>query len=177
MDGMPLVGNDTTDPTLRRVFDKVLDARGSLNNLYQVLANAPVMLEAWIEFAWTLRADAVSDRALRELMILRVAQLSDADYEWGAHAPMAAEAGVSEEQLEQLGHWRDAGVYDEQERLVLTIADELTETVELRPETLEEVRRTFGDQQTVELVLTAAFYSCVSRVLRGLAVPLESGDA
>ena len=177
MDGMPLVGSDTTDPTLQRVFERVQGAHGRINNLYQILANAPTMLEAWIDFAWTLRADAKSDRALRELMIMRVAQLSEADYEWQAHWPMALESGVTEEKLDGLAEWEQSDRYSAEERLVLMIAEELTVTGALKPRTLADVRGHFGEEQTVELVLTAAFYSCVSRVLLGLGVPMQpTGD-
>lgn len=38
-------------------------------NLYRALANAPDVLDAWLRFAWSLRDDCTTPRALRELMI------------------------------------------------------------------------------------------------------------
>ncbi len=40
-------------------------------------------------------SEAKSPRALRELMILRGAQIMGADYEWTHHVPMARAAGVA----------------------------------------------------------------------------------
>jgi hypothetical protein len=45
--------------------------------LYRTLANQPELLRGWLVFAWRLRLACSSPRRLRELMIVRGAQLSD----------------------------------------------------------------------------------------------------
>jgi 4-carboxymuconolactone decarboxylase len=173
---LPLVGDDTSDPDLGSIYQRVREANGSIGNLYRLLAHSPKLLGAWIDFAWTLRFDVESDRQLRELMIVRVAHLTQAEYEWNAHWKVALAVGVPEAKLRALQHWRDSEEFSPEERLALEMTEELTMTTDLAGETLGRVRSAFGDTQAVELVLTAAFYSCVSRVTKGLSVPLEPAD-
>jgi 4-carboxymuconolactone decarboxylase len=176
MDSFPMVADDTDDPDLRRIYERIREANGSIGNLYRVLGTAPAMLEAWIDFAWKLRFDTEADRGIRELAILRIAQLTRAEYEWRAHWKAALGVGVPEAKLRAVSDWRTSEALSPEERLVLEMAEELTTSTTLSSGTLERMRATFGDRQTVELVLTAAFYSCVSRVVKGLAVAPEALD-
>ena len=57
--------------------------------------------------------------------------------------------------------------------VVLSATESLTVTGELSDAERGQLIDRFGEQQTVELVLTIAFYSCVSRVLGGLGVPSD----
>lgn len=172
---LPLVGEDTTDETLNRVYERVRQAVHHVPNLYRTLGNAPNLLEAWIDFAWQLRHDAVTDRGTRELLIMRTAQLNGTDYEWRHHWSMAIESGVSEEQLGALDGWRDSPLFSDEQQAVLAMAEELAQTTKVSDTTWAALQKTFDDRQLVELVLTGAFYACVSRVLGGLQVPIEEG--
>jgi 4-carboxymuconolactone decarboxylase len=75
---------------------------GEPPNLYKALGNHPKLIAAWTEFSKTLRYDTRTPRALRELVILRGAQLMRSEYEWAQHLPMARKAGVSEAQIKDL---------------------------------------------------------------------------
>ncbi|HEY2562059.1 MAG TPA: carboxymuconolactone decarboxylase family protein [Acidimicrobiales bacterium] len=176
MPELPLLSGTEGDERVRAVYDRVSEGFGHWPNLYATLANAPDLLAAWVDFAWTLRAVPESDRALRELAIMRVAQLSGSDYEWQAHWPMALDAGVPTAKLTALDDWRNAGHFSADERLVLGATESLTSAGELSVTERSQLVATFGEQQMVEMVLTIAFYSCVSRVLGGLGVPADHRD-
>jgi 4-carboxymuconolactone decarboxylase len=169
--GVPLVDVETEDPIVRKAFDRSLRAAGRVGNLYRVLAHSPVLLERWTGFAWALRSEPEVSRALRELSILRLSQLTGSRYQWDQHHPMALDAGATPEQIAALGDWSASDEFDADERLVLKMTDELTRTCELEHSTREALVERFGERGCVELVVTAAFYSCVSRILLGLDVP------
>ena len=105
---LPLVPVDSDDPLVAEVFDAVRAMGWPVPTLYRALGNSPAMLRAWTAFAWPLRNDASTPRALRELIIMRVAQLTDAPYEWLAHWDMAVEHDVAVEQLHDLWRWRES---------------------------------------------------------------------
>jgi alkylhydroperoxidase family enzyme len=128
------------------------------------------MLNAWISFAWPLRQDAASPRGLRELTIMRVAQLTSASFEWIAHWDMALKHGISVEQLEELGRWRESTRFSTGEQAALDLTDQLTLELEVSDQTWTALTERFSDGELVELVLTISFYSCVSRVLRALQI-------
>jgi alkylhydroperoxidase family enzyme len=171
---LPLVGDDdAADATLQRTYERIRIANGGISNLYRTLANAPDMLEAWIEFAWKLRFAPATDRLLREVGIMKVAHLTQAPYEWAAHWRLSMSLGMDEGKLADIPTWEESDRFSPEEELVLEAATELTRGGHLDDATLSRLQATFGDAQTVELVLTIAFYSCVARVLEGLHVPQE----
>ena len=100
---------------------------------------------------------------------MRVAQLTGTAYEWLAHYDMAVAQGVPEATLEQLTSWRTNADLDDVEREVLAMTDELTLDLEVADATWAALAERYEPGELVELVLTAAFYSCVSRVAAHVA--------
>src|SRR5438874_11610012 len=86
---LPLVSDRPDDPDLRRIFDDLRRQGREPSNLYRTLGHAPRMLRAWVGMAWPLRTEPSVRRALRELMIMRGAQLTGAVYEWAPHRERA----------------------------------------------------------------------------------------
>lgn len=140
-----------------------LDDRPGLPELYAVLGNAPPMLSAWLDFAWDLRYEPRSPRALRELVILLAGLRLEAPYCITAHLRMAAEAGVCAEQVEDLPRWASSSAYDATERACLRLADAML-TRAVTGSEIDDVRRLLDDEQAIEIVLTVAFYMMVAPV-------------
>jgi alkylhydroperoxidase family enzyme len=173
MPRLPLLPTDTDNAQLAELFDWVRAQGVEVPALYRVIGNEPTLLKAWIAFAWSLRLDARTPRALRELLIMRGAQLQVVAYEWAHHWPMAVTAGVSEDQLRALATWQTSELFDDDERLVLQLADEVAGGTGGSEETMASLRARFGDAAAVELTLTASFYVCVARFLNSIDLELE----
>lgn len=173
---LPLVDSESSDPALARVFDRFREAGREVPTLYRTLANAPAMLNAWVGMAWPLRLEATTSRALRELIIMRVAQLTRTGYEWVAHRPMALHCGITAEQLADLHRWRESERFSEEEREALAMTDELTDGLDVSDAVWETLAVRYQPGEIVELVLTASYYACVSRTLRALRLPVDPGD-
>lgn len=167
---LELVSADIDDPILNPIFDRFRDAGHEPPDLYRVLANAPAMLKAWVDLAWPLRLEATTSRALRELMIMRVAVLTDAAFEWEAHWPAALRAGVLEAQLSQLNDWPSSAEFTSTERAALRCVDEVVRDGSASEEAVAGLRAEFSDAECVELLLTASFYCCVSRTLLSFGI-------
>jgi alkylhydroperoxidase family enzyme len=154
--------------------EATLTTRGAAQlNLYRALANAPAITRAWLEFIWALRDDCDTPRSLRELVILRTAVRHESAYEWHHHAAMAQTAGVDPDRLEAVRSWQASAAFDDSERAALALTDAICDAA-----VTDEVWRTAADRFTpselVELVVTAATYVMVPRVLDALAVPIET---
>jgi AhpD family alkylhydroperoxidase len=158
------------DPATKKRLEELW---GRPVNLYRALGNHPKLVAAWTEFANSIRHDSRTPRALREVMILRTAQIARSEYEWAQHLAMARKAGVREAQIAALAGWRDSAEFDAKERAALA----LTEAVmagRVSDAVHAEVRKHFPtDAEFVELSLTAAFYAMVSRMLDALQVELD----
>ena len=175
MPHLPLLPKEPENPALAAMFAEVR-ARGiQVPNLYRVMGHAPALLRGWLDFAWPLRLNAKTPRSLRELLILRGAQLSGANYEWVHHVAMALAAGVPQSQIDALEHWQTSTQFSASERAVLQLADEVTRGPGASPQCIEQLKQQgFDPEAIVELTLTASFYVCVARFLLSMDVPLES---
>ena len=145
---------------------------GQPPNLYKALANHPALVAAWTEFSKTLRHDTRTPRSLRELVILRGAQLMRSEYEWAQHLPMARKAGVTEAQIESLQSWKTSSNFNPKEKAALALAEDVTQG-KVGDQVYAEAMRHFDHHDYVELALTASFYAMVGRMLDAMHVQLE----
>jgi len=145
---------------------------GSPPNLYRALANHPTLLAAWTEFAKALRHDARTPRNLREICILRGAQIVRSEYEWAQHLPMARKAGVRESQIAALASWRGSPEFDAREKAALALAEDVTHG-RVSDAVYAEAMKHFDRAEYVEISMVAGFYAMVSRMLDAMGVELE----
>jgi alkylhydroperoxidase family enzyme len=160
------------DPITEEVFE-IFDQEGRAPiALYQALANSPKLLRAYSTLAKGLRYEADTPRELREIVILRIGQLTGSEYEWAHHRKMAADAGVPEEKVTGLQRWRESELFDPRERAALRCADEMHELA-LSDEGFRELGEVFTNAEVVEIVLLVAFYETVARVIQALGLEVE----
>ena len=159
----------TFEPVLQKRLE---DLWGKPVNLYRALGNHPALAEAWTEFANSIRHDSKTPRALRELMILRTAQVARSEYEWAHHLRMARKAQVSEEKIAALAGWRESKAFDSRERAALALTEAVM-ACDVTDAVHAEVKKHFSDAEFIELSLTAGFYAMVSRMLDAMRVELD----
>jgi alkylhydroperoxidase family enzyme len=145
---------------------------GKLLNLYRMLLHSPPVAEGWLAFLTAIRQKCSFSARIRELVIMRIAVLNAAEYEFQAHLPFAREEGVSEAQVEAL-RTGDPGRFDERERAALAYAEAMTRTIRVPDELFAAVRRHFAEREIVELTATIGAYNLVSRFLEALQVDHE----
>jgi len=173
MPRLPLTPIEPADEIVAEVFETFRAEGRDPIALYRVLAHSPLMLRAYAGLARGLRYDAQTPRALRELIILRTAQLTASDYEWAHHRAMAQANGVPAEQVAALAAWRSSDLFDERERAALRCVEEIHD-VSLSDEAFAALERAFGAQATVELVLLVAFYEAVARIIQAFDLEVEA---
>lgn len=169
MRAMPRVPLAQFEPALEK---RIVELWGTPPNLYRALASHPRLVAAWTEFSKTLRHDTRTPRALRELVILRGAQLMRSEYEWAQHLPMARKAGVGEAQVQNLSSWKISSRFDAREKAALALGEAVT-LGRVSDEVYAEAMRHFDHHDYVELATVAAFYAMVGRMLDAMGVELE----
>ena len=172
MPNLPLI-EDNADPRIAKIHAELAAEGRGFPNLYRLIGNSGPMLQAWCDLAWPLRKAATTPRTLRELMILRGAQIMGAEYEWVHHLDMARAAGVPQMKIDSLKDGFLAPAFDAKESAALRLAEEITHGPGASAEAMADARKHFSDGEVVELVLTSSFYACVGRMLHSLDVPLE----
>lgn len=144
---------------------------GELIGIDRVLLRSSPLAAGWNELLGRVRADFSLKLQYRELIMLRVAALNRADFEWGVHQPAYLQAGGTEDKCLALsGPDAESELFDEKERALIALADQSTQHVEVDAAVIEEAKSLFGEAQTVEAVGTVAAYNMVSRFLVALAI-------
>ena len=167
---MPRVPLADFEPGLKKHLEELWG--GAPPNLYKQLANHPKVIAAWNNFARTLRHESRTPRALRELMILRGAQVMHSEYEWAQHLKMARKAGVREAQIDALASWKSSPEFNQREKAAIGLAEAVTQG-HVPDDVYAEAMEHFDHQDYVELAVTAAFYAMVGRMLDAMHVQLE----
>ena len=166
---MPRTPLAAFEPAMKKRLEELW---GTPPNLYHCLANHPRLVAAWSDFSKALRHDTRTPRALRELVILRGAQLMRSEYEWAQHLKMARTAGISDAQIQALSSWKSSNLFDAREKAALALAEAVTQG-KVSDEVYAEAMRHFDHHDYVELSITAAFYAMVGRMLDAMGVQLE----
>jgi AhpD family alkylhydroperoxidase len=158
-----------TRPELAELEARIRGARGRLSPLYQVLLNSPQLAAGWEHLFTVIRQRTSVPPALRELVILRIAVLNGADYEFDAHVPHALQAGMTQDAIDDLR--RNAGqAFRGIERLVLQFTDAVTRELRVADELFDQLKKHFDDKALVELTATIAGYNMVSRFLIAMRI-------
>lgn len=159
-----------TRPELAETEARILAERGRVSLLYQVLLNSGPIASGWERLLTAVRNQTAVPADLRELMILRVAVLNRAAFEFDAHVPHAERAGVEAAKIAAVRDSGIAAVFSPLERLVLELTDTMTRDIEVPEPLMARLKAHFDDRGVVEVVATVAAYNMVSRLLVALGV-------
>ena len=178
---VPLVAPGTR-PELSAIERSIAEQRGSISVLYQVLLNSAPLASGWEKLLTAVRSQTSVPADLRELVILRVAVLNRATFEFDAHVPSARQAGIADAKMDAVRHWRaqsrDVGatgatkeaIFSADEELVLELADAMTRDIDVPDALMERLSARFDARGVVEVVATVAAYNMVSRFLVALKI-------
>ncbi len=159
-----------TRPELAEVEQRIMAERGRVSLLYQVLLNSGPIASGWERMLTAVRNQTAVPADLRELMILRVAVLNRASFEFEAHVPHAERAGVPPEKIAAVRDKPLSSIFSATEALLLELTDAMTLNIEVPDALMDHVRALFDPRLTVEIVATIAAYNMVSRFLVALNV-------
>ncbi|MET7855009.1 carboxymuconolactone decarboxylase family protein [Streptomyces avermitilis] len=141
---------------------------GALRPLDRMLLHSPQLADGWNSLLGALRSRMQLPADIRELVIMRIAVLNRAAYEWAAHEPEARQAGLGDAELAELR--RTSPELDERQRRVIAYTDAMTRDIHVPQALFDALRADFTDAELVELTATVAAYNMVSRFLVALDV-------
>lgn len=147
-------------------------------NVVRMCAHAsPPLFDAQGQLGRAVADPAVLEPRLRETVILRVAHLSDSEYELHHHVPLGRAAGLTEAELAALA----SGNYQALEPLLAAAAaftDEVVTRLTPTDDTLARLRQVCPDQTLVNIVLTIGCYMSIARLaaVTGIACDASALD-
>lgn len=160
----------------RDIWDNFVKSRGAEpGHIHRTVAHAPNLLRRFVGLADELRNGTQLDPKLRELALMTVGRLTNAEYEFTHHWNISLRVGVRRDQLEQLADYAASPVFNGEERAVMRYAEEATRNVRVSEVTFEALRDFLDNRRIMELIMNVAFYNAVVRVIVPCGVELEEG--
>jgi alkylhydroperoxidase family enzyme len=138
-----------------------------------VLAHHPELTDAYNQLIrHALYFTTLTPRE-RELLVLRVAHVRDATYEWAQHVHQAGVAGLTAEEVIRVRTGPEAPEWDSHERALLSAADELVADARITEETYATLSTSFDTQQMMDVVFTVGTYETFAMAMRTFDVELD----
>jgi len=109
----------------------------------------------------------------RELLILRVAHLRGAAYEWAQHVYQAGVVGIAPEEVARIRVGPGAEGWTPLERALLSAADELVADARIGDDTYAALGAELDTQQLMDVVFTVGAYELFAMAMRTFDVELD----
>jgi 4-carboxymuconolactone decarboxylase len=163
------------DEAISRGKEVGLDDRFSSLNAFRVMLHNRHAAGAVAELLRTLMFHNTLNARTRELVILRNGWRTSSEYEFCQHVRVARDLKMSEEEILGVRDPGNCRAYDESDRAVIRMADELLDGSEVSAETWSSLQKAFPNEQLVELLIVAGFWRMIAGYLKTAKVPLDAG--
>jgi 4-carboxymuconolactone decarboxylase len=148
--------------------------RGELMRLDRLLLHSPPLADGWNSLLRAVREELSVEPAVRELVILRIASVNHAQYEWETHLDPARTAGLSDSAIQAISTWTSSDLFTPPQRAALAYADAMTRDVVVDDEMFAQLAVHFASREIVELTAIIGTYNLVSRFVVALNLLTES---
>jgi alkylhydroperoxidase family enzyme len=146
-------------------------ARGS--NVLGLFANHPALAKAYFTFnGHILYGSSIGGRQ-RELVILRVAAVRRAEYEWAQHVQIGREEGLTDDEIERIITGATAGGWSPFDAALLAAVDELLASARISDATWSVLAAEFDRHQLIDLVFTIGAYELLAMAFNSFQLQAE----
>ena len=175
---LPQLPYDSLAPEVKPLADAILKVSSAgLGGPYNALLRSPEMARRCFELLDYLRFKTSVDKRLNEFAILIQARISNAQYEWWAHEPIARRAGLSDAVLRDLQDCRRPAAMQDDERLVYDYCVQLSLNHRVPDALWQEAVTTMGEQAVMDLTVLSGTYVMVSMLLNATQVGIPGDGA
>jgi 4-carboxymuconolactone decarboxylase len=162
----PQLTMDQLDDQQKPLGEQVMKVSSiGIGGPYNPMLRSPVLGQRLFDLFHYLRWETSVPMRLNEFAILIIARQWRSQVEWYAHAPIAAEAGLSPDIIAELKTGKRPSSMAEDEAAAYDFVTELTTSRKVSDETYARAKKVFSDQQIVDLTAVAGNYVMVAMLL------------
>lgn len=143
-------------------------------NIFKTLAHHPKLMKRWLVFGAHVLSKSSLPARDREIAILRVGWLCQAEYEFGQHTVIGLASGIDEEEIQRITEGPDAPGWSDFDRTLLRATDELVGDAFITDATWQALGSRYSDEQRIDLIFCVGQYNLVSMALNSLGVQLDA---
>ena len=145
------------------------------SNLFTTLVHYPKLFKRWSVFANHVLFKSSLTAEDRELAILRIAWLTQADYEWGQHVLIARDAGMSDATIARVRNGSDGDGWNEAQSALLLAVDQLHSDCEIHDVCWDALSQHLSEKQILDFIFTVGNYRLLASVMRSVKVERDAG--
>lgn len=142
-------------------------------NILGLFAHHPELARAYNTLNGHLLYSSTLSPRQRELAILRVGALRDAEYEWLQHKVAAMDLGMSPEEVDRVAAGPDADGWSAPDAALVRAVDELVAEACISEETYAVLAGELDPRQLLDLVFTVGSYDLLAMVMRTFGVEVD----
>jgi len=157
------------------IMRPIKEQQGEVPNIFKTLAHHPNLMRRWLVFGNHVLFKSTLPARERELLILRIGWLCQAEYEWGQHVRIGRQAGLTNEEIHRIKTGPDASGWNERDQLLLKATDELHQDAHMSDGTWQGLGKYYNTQELMDIVFAVGQYNLVSMALNTLGVQLDPG--
>lgn len=149
--------------------------KGKVTNIAATLANYSKLYNRWRVFGNHVLFKSTLPLRDKEILILRIGWLCQAEYEWGHHVVIGKQTGLKDEEISRIIEGPDAQGWDAFDTALLRAVDELYIDSFISDSIWRALSEKYDKHQLIDLIFTVGQYNLVSMVLNTLGIQLEEG--
>jgi alkylhydroperoxidase family enzyme len=169
----PIQPEEWTDE-IKKILQPNIE-KGTVFNIFKTLSHHPDLFRRWLVFGNHVLFKSTLPPRERELVILRIGWLCEAEYEWAQHVLIGKEAGLTAEEIDRIKAGPNARGWSEADKLLLQATDELRKDAFITDATWNGLSQHFDKKQLMDVVFAVGQYNLVSMALNTLGVQLDDG--
>ena len=149
------------------------EGRPKALNALGTLAQHPDLTKAFNTFNGHVIYNTSLSPRQRELLVLRVAHLRDSEYEWKQHLVLAADAGITDDEVAAVQQGPDADGWSTGEAALVRAVDELLADARIADPTWAALAEDLDTHQLMDVVFTVGAYDLIAMAFRTFGIELD----
>jgi alkylhydroperoxidase family enzyme len=142
-------------------------------NALGTLARHPKLAHAFHSFNGHILATTTLTPRERELLVLRVGHVRDAEYEWKQHVVVGRKAGLGDDEIARIAEGPSAQGLTAIDAAMLRAVDELLADAMVTDETWSVLAASLDEQQLMDLVFTVGAYDVLAMAFRSFGIQVD----
>jgi len=169
---IPLLEREDVPTDVAQLYDKLLDDRGVVPNMFKGLANVPSLVLGIAAFLKPLMGDGALPGWYKELIATRIASLNCCEYCISAHRHLALKRGATFGQVASYDNFEN-GPFTEKEKAGFRYAGLLHQSGHAANEAaFDAISEHMNCQEIVELTAIAGAFEMFARINSSLRIPV-----
>ena len=182
---LPQIDESAMDEAQKKAIDTFFETRGkhlgdtprdaALGGPWSIFIRSPELMTLTQSMGEYLRYRCVIAGRLSELAILLVARHWTADYEWHAHARLAAKQGIPDAVIAAIREGRRPDALEADETIVYDFVSEILTSRRVSDTTFQRGVEAFGERGAVDICGVTGYYSLLAMTMNMGQVQMPDG--